>query len=194
MNHDEYSSLLNKNESEAQRMLFNEYLNYVYTIVRSRLMDIAEREDIEECISDIFAEIFSSYKDEAENHGDMKGFIGVVAYRKSLRYLRRLHSANSSKTEISEEYINNIPSEENIAEQAELHEAQRILTEAVKSLGEPDSAIIFQKYYFGRKSGEIAKLLSMSPTAVRVRMSRAIKKLKKILSESEEGSRYFNEK
>ena len=39
-----------------------------------------------------------------------------------------------------------------------------------------------QKFYFNLSSREIAKKLSMSPTAVRMRCSRAIKKLKEILS------------
>ena len=58
----------------------------------------------------------------------------------------------------------------------------RILMNKINELGEPDSTIILQKYYFDRSSGEIAELLSMKASAVRMRAARALEKLKKSLA------------
>ena len=55
----------------------------------------------------------------------------------------------------------------------------------IEELGYPDSVIIIQKYYYNRTSRQIAAALSMKPSAVRMRCGRALKKLKKILSELE---------
>ena len=52
----------------------------------------------------------------------------------------------------------------------------------VEELGEPDSTIIIQKYFFMRSSAEISKLVSLTPEAVRVRCSRALKKLRETLT------------
>ena len=57
----------------------------------------------------------------------------------------------------------------------------RELLEAVKDLGEPDSTIFIRKYYFGQKNIDIAKELHMSKGTVNMRISRGLKKLKKIL-------------
>lgn len=52
----------------------------------------------------------------------------------------------------------------------------------INELGEPDSTITLQKYYYDRSSNEIAKLLSMKASAMRMRAARTLEKLKKSLS------------
>ena len=76
-----------------------------------------------------------------------------------------------------------VPSPERVDELAEKNEASHALLDAVKSLGEPDSTIIMQKYYYGRSSSEIADFVNLKPAAIRKRMSRAMEKLKKILTD-----------
>lgn len=61
-------------------------------------------------------------------------------------------------------------------------ETRTVLISKINELGEPDSTIILQKYYYDRSSNEIAKLLSMKASAVRMRASRALEKLKKSLA------------
>ncbi|MBQ6632853.1 MAG: sigma-70 family RNA polymerase sigma factor [Ruminococcus sp.] len=51
----------------------------------------------------------------------------------------------------------------------------------INELGEPDSTIVTQRYYYDRTSAEIAKELGMRPSAVRMRSARALKRLKKAL-------------
>ena len=60
--------------------------------------------------------------------------------------------------------------------------ADEALLRLIESLGEPDSDIIIQKYYYNMNSNEIASKHSMSPEAVRMRCSRALKKLKELLT------------
>ena len=56
-----------------------------------------------------------------------------------------------------------------------------IILEKIAELGEPDSTIIIQKYYYGRTSKEISEMLSITPEHIRVRNSRAVRKLKDML-------------
>ena len=74
-----------------------------------------------------------------------------------------------------------IVAEDNVARSAEESELRRLRYEKVDELGEPDSTIIIQKYYFGRSSKEIADIVELSADNVRVRCSRAIKRLKDML-------------
>ncbi|MBQ3947049.1 MAG: sigma-70 family RNA polymerase sigma factor [Ruminococcus sp.] len=53
----------------------------------------------------------------------------------------------------------------------------------MKELGEPDSIIIIQKYYYERNAKEIGRLIGMNAAAVRMRCTRAIKKLRSLLSD-----------
>ena len=51
------------------------------------------------------------------------------------------------------------------------------------AMGIPDSDIIIQKFYYNMNSSEIADKHSMSPASVRMRCSRALKKLRELLSD-----------
>ena len=60
-------------------------------------------------------------------------------------------------------------------------ELRTTLLKCIERLGEPDSTIIMQKYFFMRSSKEIGELVSMTPENVRVRNGRALDKLRKQL-------------
>ena len=64
---------------------------------------------------------------------------------------------------------------------AEKKDSKRMLMQMVESLGEPDSTIIVQQYFYDRTAKEIARSLDMTPAAVQKRSSRAREKLKGLL-------------
>ena len=87
MTHGEYRLMLKTEKKKAQRMIFDEYYNYVYAIVNIRLRNGC-REDVDECVSDVFSDVFSSYDPDMLITGDMKGFIGMIAERRATDYYR----------------------------------------------------------------------------------------------------------
>ena len=179
MTHEEYR----KDMASAAEAIFNEYYAYIYTVVRSRLICCASKEDLEECISDIFADIYIYLDEHKDNDGDLTGIISVIAKRKAIYYYYKLTRKPFSTEELSPEET----ADDDIEEDYEQKEQRRKLLSVIKQLGEPDSTIIIQKYFFGCKSGEIAKSVGLSSAAVRMRCSRTLKRLKKMLTESEKG-------
>ncbi|WP_019680585.1 sigma-70 family RNA polymerase sigma factor [Ruminococcus flavefaciens] len=183
MTHSEYSRLLAADRNRAHQALYDEYINYVYTIVFNRLRSCGTREDMGECVTDIFYEVFAHYDESMAVSEDIRGFIAAVAYRKSATCFRRLCRSSSRSVPLGDELTEMLPSDENISVNAELKEQRRILLELVDSLGEPDSTIIIQKFFYGRSAAEISKLVTLSPMMVRVRSSRALKKLRRLLTD-----------
>ncbi|WP_164174552.1 RNA polymerase sigma factor [Ruminococcus flavefaciens] len=183
MTHSEYRLLLKTDRTKAQRALFNEYLNYVYAIAYNRLHSCGSREDIGDCVLDVFMDVFSSYDEKSDLSGDINGFIGTVAFRKATNYYRKL-CRNGVGVPL-DEYAEAIPSDENIPVSTENSELRTILLDLIESLGKPDSTIIIEKYYYGRSSLEISKIVHISPIMVRVRSSRALKKLRKLLADKD---------
>ena len=59
----------------------------------------------------------------------------------------------------------------------------KIVLQKIEEMGSPDAEILIQKYFYGRKSSETAKILKMNPITVRSRCSRAVKRLKKALAD-----------
>lgn len=177
----DYRNELEKSEYNAQKMLFDEYINYVYAIVFSLLRGVAAREDIDECVSDTFSDIFSGYDKNSAFDGEMKGYIAIIARRYAADYYKRLSSKGI--TSPIEELID-APDTTDLSTEFEKSDIRRILVQKTIELGEPDSTIVFQKYFCGRNSKEIARIVSLKPSAVRMRCTRAIKKLKELLSEA----------
>ena len=177
----EYRTMYEKSPQKAQTALFDEYLNYVYAIVYNKLRSCGSREDIEECVGDTSSAVFISYDKEGKFNGNLKGFIGTIASRKAVQMFRRLSSKSNSTVYIEDE-TTEFADSERIEENAERSEIRSLMLRLIKSLGEPESTMVIQKYYYNMNSTEIAQKHSLSPAVVRVKCSRALKKLKELLS------------
>lgn len=110
-----------------------------------------------------------------------------MAVHRSIDMFRRLTSRNRGVVQLDDEMTGHLPSEENVEEYADRKETAHAVLDAVKSLGEPDSTLIIQKYYYNRSSDDIAEMVGMKPAAVRKRVSRAVKKLRELLTAIGEG-------
>lgn len=182
MTDSQYRYLFEKSPVSAQKALFDEYLNYVYSIVYNKLRSCGSKEDIEECVGDVFAAVFMSYDSNGSFDGDLKGIIGTIAFRKAVQCFRKLSNTHGLTVSAEGEYFE-LPDNQNIVENTEKNELRNVLINTINSLGEPDSTIILQKYYYNMNSREIAEKLSMTSDSVRVRCGRAIKKIKSLLLE-----------
>ena len=182
MTGNEYCALHRRSPDKAYDALFEAYCDYVHAIVFNKLRSVASREDIEECVSDIFADIFLGYDVNSGFAGDMKGYIGTVAKRKAINAFHSLTARAGHFSGDTDDYLETVSSGTDIEEEHDKAETRSILLCKINELGEPDSTIILQKYYYDRTSEEIAKLLSMKASAVRMRASRALEKLKKALA------------
>ena len=184
MTDQEFVEHMKKSPEECMKAVFDEYCNYVYIIAATKLRNCGTTEDIEECVSDVFAEVFKKINYLGEREGDLKGFIGVIAKRKAIDMYRKL-SAKAYKTISSDdEGIMELSSGENISESVEMSERNYIIFNKIKELGEPDTSIIVKQYYYNMTVSEIGKMLSMTAAAVQKRSIRAREKLKKMLSEA----------
>lgn len=181
MTDNEYRKMYDKDPRKAQTALFDEYLGYVYAIVYNKLRSCGSREDIEECVGDVFSSVFISYDSSGRFDGDLKGLIGTIAKRSAIQKYRNL--VRHSDTVYIENEADEIADTQCIEENAERSVMKNTLLKLINSLGQPDSDIIIQKYYYNMNSNEIADKLSMQPTSVRMRCSRALKKLKKLLAD-----------
>ena len=179
MNENELKQMLKSAPERGQRAFYDKYFNYVYTIVYARLKWYAAPEDIDECVGDVFAHCFL-YFDKQENiSGDLKAFVAAVARNKAVDTYRKV--ARHKERNISMEDAEELVSDENIAETAETTEIRQILYDKVGELGEPDSTIIIQKYFYGRSSKEIAEVVELASDNGRARCRRAVKKLRELL-------------
>ena len=176
----ELHRLVSDSQEEGFRALFLQYQAYVYKIVWGRIKDVGTAQDAEDCVSEVFLQIFLHFREIAE--GSLRAYIGTVAKHKAIDYARRLGNAGAH---LSGDGVlpEDVASEENIAESVESALEHRQLFDAIRALGEPDASILILRYFYDLKSPEIARRLQLRPVSVRVRMNRALGKLRRILAQ-----------
>jgi RNA polymerase sigma-70 factor (ECF subfamily) len=179
----ELKAKMKKSPAEARRALFDEYCNYVYAIVINKLRNCCSREDVEECVSDVFLDFFRSIDNIGKRNEELKGFIGVIAKRRAIDTYRRISKGMGRTVSIDDDDFDEVASQENVEREAEKSERNELLLKKVHELGEPDSTIIIQQYYYNRTTLEIGKAISMTAAAVQKRSVRARKRLRSMLTE-----------
>ena len=173
MEDNELLELLKESPHEGLAVVVKQYSAYVYKVAITRLGSVCSREDIEEAVSDIFMRFFLA----SQNGTDIRS---VCAYLSAVsqRHCINLFNRQIKRTpEIPFDEIEDTVSEDIAAE------SNTELIDAVHRLGEPDSDIIIRRYYFGQPVSDIANDLNMKSNTVSQRLSRGLKRLKKILEE-----------
>jgi len=179
----ELADLLKESPAACHKALVREYGRYVYAIVYNKLRGCGTNEDIEECVSDVFADIFLKCELDMTSENDIKYFIATVAKRKAIDSFRSLSARANHITDADEDDMKELVADFSVDEHVDRSELRRVLLDKIDELGEPDSTILIQKFYYNRNSKEIAKSVSMTAMAVRTRCSRAIDRLRKKLVE-----------
>lgn len=180
----EVKTLMQKSAEAAHRRIFDEYSGYVYSICANKLKSCGTKEDIEECFSDIFADVFRYLDGNSGENGDLKGIIGTIAKRTAVDYFRRLTRNNDIIVSMDDENFKPLISGELVEVEAEKAEIRRILLDCIEKLGKPDSQIVVYHFFYGKTSREIAKIIDMNDWTVQKRLSRAKKKLKVLLCDA----------
>ncbi len=177
----QWLEILKKSPKKAHTMLIEEYGGYVYAIVIDKLRSLCSSEEIEDCVSDVFVEVFTNIDRFDSSKGSLKSYISVIAKRTAINAFNRIsYSRNISVSADDEETV--IPvSAENPADDVQKKLFRQRLWDIVESLGEPDSSIIVYQYFYDMKVSDIAKKLLMTAAAVQKRSLRARQKLKGIL-------------
>ena len=173
----ELMGLLERDPESGVRQLMQQYAALVYSIVSGRAGSAAGLEDIEECVSDIFFEIYRKRHSFDPEKGTLRTFISVVARNRAVSLFRKAVREGGRRADGEPPEGVEPGFEEAVIGAEERHQ----LLKTIHSLGEPDSQIIFRRYYFGQKSKEIAADLGMTPGAVDTRLSRALGKLRSML-------------
>ena len=148
----ELRSLIQSSQKEGFQALFMQYYSYVYAIVWDYIRSAGTHEDAEECVNDIFIDIFQHF-DRIEN-GKLQSYIGTVAKRRSINYFYRL-TARPLSVSIDEQMSESSVSNESVEQEYDKAALRQVLLDA--------------------------QTVGMKQPAVRKRLSRAIKRLRELL-------------
>ncbi len=178
----ELFQLFRTKPEKALDRIMNLYIGLVYSIVSNKLSAICSKEDIEECVSDIFYEVYKHREAIDLEKGTIKAFIAVIAKRKAISTYRTLKNKNSKTVSLDDTIYEVSISDNTSVEQAITEkEGKDKIIKGIKSLGEPDSEIFIRKYYFGQSTKLIANDLGIKENTIDKKVSRGHIKLRELL-------------
>ncbi len=161
--------------------LIDEHADLVHAIVYNRLRGLANRADVEDCVSDVFVTIFESTEKLPVETAGQRAYIAAIARNSAIDAYRRLSCLQRNNAPLEE----TIPAPDDPAEETTLKLRNKRLWEIIQSLGEPDTSIIIRQYFYEQTAKEIGRALSMTAAAVQKRSIRARKKMREILEQDE---------
>jgi len=175
--------LINKlicGDQDAFAFLIDTYSKLLWVIASGILSGAGTVQDIEECISDVFIELWKKPKAYNNQKGTLKNFLAVKTKSKALDRFRAL-----SKKKIFEinEAINS--SDDDLLEYVIDKELYADLYNAINSLSEPNKEIIIRRYFFEEKPAHIAEQTAMPLKEVENRLYQSKLKLRSLLTKGE---------
>lgn len=166
---------LKKRKEDALEYIIDAYMPLVKTIATKILCNM-KRQDIDECINDVFLTVWQNAHQFQGNAEDFKKWIGVITKYKAIdRYRQTEKQIAREQTDVLlEQKASSLQTDRFILQREDKNE----ILLAISQLAEIDRDIFIMKYYLELSNNEIAENLSLSKAAVDNRLYRG----KKILA------------
>lgn len=169
-----YISELKRKNSKALEYTYSKYVGLVYKVVFDLLKDTASRQDIEECISDIFISLWKNAVQYNDNITTFKKWLVAISKYKAIDYIRKLRKAQ----EIVELKEDTAISNDNIEEKIIQTDDVNTIVGIIKNMSEIDRRIFFKRYILNENINNIAEYLKLPRTVIDNRLSRGRKLIK----------------
>ena len=167
--------LLNK-EQNAFSYMIDTYSKLLWVIVGGILGNAGTTQDIEECISDVYVQVWKNPESFNQQKGSLKTFLAVIARSKALSSYRKL---SKSKIVELDEAIRS--TDDDLLDYIVDKEMCQELYVAIESLTEPNKEIVIRRYFFEERPASIAKSTSLPVKEVENRLYQSKLKLRKKL-------------
>lgn len=164
---------LQARQAGAPEAMMKKYYRYIYTVVGNIIGGVGGHEDIEELTQDSF---YAVWENADRIHGRLRPYLSTTARNKAKSWLRGRREITMDLDTI--ELPDPTASPEETMTQKEL--AKRV-TQAVDRMRPIDREIFIRCYYYLQTTETIAQRMGLSPNAVRTRLARGRKTLKKLL-------------
>jgi RNA polymerase sigma-70 factor (ECF subfamily) len=179
--HDEelIQKLLNGDQN-AFSHLIDKYNRLLWVIVGGILGGIGTAQDIEECISDVYVQVWKHPRAFNKQKGSLKTFLCVIAKSRALNVYKKLVKMNIAD-------LNGIirAEDDDLLDYILNKEMIQVLYTAIESLAEPDKEIVIRRYFLEEKPARIAENISLPVKEVENRLYRSKLKLRRRLEEKE---------
>lgn len=175
--------LIKKKEHRGIDYIVDLYSDKISYIVNSILNGYSNKEDIEECISDVFISVYNDIHTYDNKKGKFETFVFIKAKYIALDYKWKIIKKKEYE-KIKEDRllkINENIAYESVEKEVIKKEKLKDIANFINNFKEPDKTYFYLKYFINMESKEIAKKYNTTLSSVENRLYRCRLALKKII-------------
>ena len=178
MKYSEYElvSEIKNNNHESLEYLIREYGRIVYFLAYTILKPFAAKEDVEECVSDVFFEALVKINEYDEAKGGFRNWLLIITKYKALTYRRKYNK----RAEINIDDIQ-AASPVSVEQQTIDREEQKKIVNVINSFNKTDKGLFMRRYFYGERINDLMIAFNLSRDAVDSRLKRGKKLIKEAL-------------
>lgn len=153
------------------------YSKLLWPIAAAVLKNVGSEQDVEECVADVFIDLWENPDKYEPERGTLKSWLCMVARCKAIdRY--RVLSKHSTVPLEGAMMVGRMGMQDALLQE----ETKRELVAAVNALADVEKDILIRRYYYEQKPREIAKALDLPLKQVENHLYRSKQKLRKAIS------------
>ena len=153
------------------------YSKLLWPIAAAVLKNVGTEQDVEECVADVFIDLWENPDKYDAERGTLKSWLCMVARCKAIDRYRALSKHSTVPLE-GAMMVGRLGMQDALLQE----ETKRELVAAVNALAEVEKDILIRRYYYEQKPREIAKALDLPLKQVENYLYRSKQKLRKAIS------------
>ncbi len=175
---------IRKRKPEALEKIMDKYMDSIYNMAKGILFNIASEEDVEECVQDVFLDVWNNIEKYDAQRGNLKNWLMIMCKSKALN--RRKAIIRKGKIMELDEKLTN--SKENLEENYLSKESEDEIITAIKALNTVDREVFLRRYIMEQSIEDICITMKLSRQAVDNRLWRGRNQLKQYFKAMERRS------
>jgi len=168
---------IKKREERAINEIIIKYSKLLWPIVSAVLKNVGNEQDVEECVADVFIDLWENPDKYEAERGTLKTWLCMVARCKAIDRYRALSKHSTVPLE-GAMMVGRMGMQDALMKE----ETKRELVAAVNALADVEKDILIRRYYYEQKPREIAKALDLTLKQVENHLYRSKQKLRKAIS------------
>lgn len=178
----EIADKLQQKDVDVFDHIMERYNKLLWVVVGNILEKSGSKEDIEDCISDVYVKLIENPNIYDYKKGSLKSFLVRVGKNLAIDKYRKLRRNNPK--EINEYF--NVNSEVDPQEFILMRENREEILEILAGLREVDKEVIIRRYFLNEKNGTISKKMNLPSKKIENILYQGKIKLKAIITNKED--------
>ena len=162
----------------AMESVMQRYSRLLWKIAGSVLNGPGSVQDTEECVADVFIQLWQRPDDFDPSRGSLRAYLSAVARNKAIDRFRKM--SRHPALELNEEILGSDPDP---SEMLALRERSELLAAAVETLPPAERDIVVRRYCYGQKPREISAAMDIPVKTVYNTLQTSKSKLRAAIAE-----------